>query len=194
MPTPTTRRSARVACWPATATKGCARCSSPAPTASSATAPVAVKTGRGRPRRGGGRRPASRGAAGQLRGARRHPPGAARLPRFRNGGWPQNDAEGSFWTTPVTPPRQPVGGVDGALPAAGRRDLRRARPLRSPGPHPGPPGDHGRRRQHGHPGQGVLHGGAEVGPGHHGRDACEPMAWSSRSPSTKTRASEPRTS
>ena len=46
---------------------------------------------------------------------------------------------------------------------------------------------------HGHPGQGVLHGGAEVGVGHHGRDHASPRRGVPGPPTRKTRTSEPRT-
>ena len=72
-------------------------------------------------------------------------------------GWPQNDAPGSFWRTPVEEAGAPAGRPDAHLRAAGRRDLRRERLLRSPRPHSGQPGH---PRRHGgvrDPGQALLH-------------------------------------
>ena len=58
-------------------------------------------------------------------------------------GWPQNDAEGSFWTTPVADGGRAPLEAHRALPPASRRHLRRERVLRPSRPHPGAP-DNGR--------------------------------------------------
>ena len=78
-------------------------------------------------------------------------------------GWPQNDAPGSFWSTPVDEAAARLAELMRALPAPGRRHLRRERLLRPPGPHPGPPDHDGRHRRVQASPQGVLHGRAPLG-------------------------------
>ena len=56
-------------------------------------------------------------------------------------GWPNNDAPGSFWKTPVDEAAARLAELMRALPARRRRHLRRERLLRPPRPHPGAP-DH----------------------------------------------------
>ena len=72
-------------------------------------------------------------------------------------GWPQNDAPGSFWRTPVADGREPAGRTDARLRAAGGRDVRRERLLRAPRPHSGQPGHARGHRGVRDSGQAVLH-------------------------------------
>ena len=71
-------------------------------------------------------------------------------------GWPNNDAPGAFWTTPVAEAAARLAALIEQLPAGRRRHLRRERLLRPPRPHPGPPDHDGRRRRDRHPGEGLL--------------------------------------
>ena len=142
---------------------------------------------------------AAAGARGQLRGPRRvhlellgyHDSGME--------GWPQNDAPGSFWRTPVDEAAGRLAELMRRYRAPGGRDLRRERLLRAPRPHSGQPGHPRRPGRVRDPGQAVLHGRAALDdarlPRDHGRSrrrAARPRWRRTPTSAPPTSSSRPR--